>query len=285
MILSGPFHAHKADSFHIDESQGERLHDVVVRAYGDAVVRVSVSFGDTSIPDDENVMLEWHDSLRQEALTLSTTENGWDVLDSNGVVRLHVDTKDPVIYKWSDRQEGPKPAFNATVYPDGEVSVPFTAYDTFTPRRRESLSLAYVERARGSKHSVFPFHAKSDEAFVGTGERFAKMDLSGQTIIVENADALGVNNRRAYKNVPFYISSRLYGFLVLTSAHVRLSLADISTRAAQGLVGRQQPRPVHHRWRLSRTHSVQLSSHLWLSQGCSTVALRHLDEPDVIFQR
>lgn len=62
------------------------------------------------------------------------------------------------------------------------------------------------------------------------------MNLSGQTIILENEDAAGANSRRAYKNIPFYLSSRGYGLLIMTSYHVRLSLADISTRAAQGLV-------------------------------------------------
>jgi alpha-D-xyloside xylohydrolase len=47
---------------------------------------------------------------------------------------------------------------------------------------------------------------------------------------------LGVNNRRAYKNVPFFLTSRPYGLFMHTSSHSRLSLADISTRAAQGLV-------------------------------------------------
>ncbi len=83
---------------------------------------------------------------------------------------------------------------------------------------------------------LFSLHAAPGEHFAGTGERFARMDLAGQTLVLENVDALGVNSRRAYKNVPFYISSRPYGLMALTSSHVRLSLADISTRAAQGLI-------------------------------------------------
>ncbi|HKM07514.1 MAG TPA: alpha-xylosidase, partial [Sphaerochaeta sp.] len=66
--------------------------------------------------------------------------------------------------------------------------------------------------------------------------RFAGMNLAGKTYVLENTDGLGVNSRRAYKNVPFYISSKGYGLLIMTSAHVRLSLSDISTRAAQALV-------------------------------------------------
>lgn len=60
------------------------------------------------------------------------------------------------------------------------------------------------------------------------------MNLAGSTIVLENTDALGVNNRRAYKNVPFVVSSRPYGLFIHTSRHTRLSLADVSTRALQG---------------------------------------------------
>jgi alpha-D-xyloside xylohydrolase len=45
-----------------------------------------------------------------------------------------------------------------------------------------------------------------------------------------------VNSRRAYKNIPFYLSSHPYGLFLHTSSHVCLSLADISICAAQGLV-------------------------------------------------
>ena len=83
---------------------------------------------------------------------------------------------------------------------------------------------------------TFSLAAGPNEHFAGTGERFRRMDLAGQMIVLENIDALGVNSRRAYKNVPLYVSSRPYGLLVLTTCHVRLSLADISTRAAQGLI-------------------------------------------------
>lgn len=45
-----------------------------------------------------------------------------------------------------------------------------------------------------------------------------------------------MNSRRCYKNIPFYVTSRPYGLFLHTSAHARLLLSDISTRAAQGLV-------------------------------------------------
>ena len=61
------------------------------------------------------------------------------------------------------------------------------------------------------------------------------MDLSGQTFQLKNQDGQGVNNRRCYKNIPFYLSSRMYGCFYHTSDYCKLSLADHSTRSVQFL--------------------------------------------------
>ena len=68
------------------------------------------------------------------------------------------------------------------------------------------------------------------------GERFAKMDLSGRTFQLKNQDGQGVNNRRTYKNVPFLMSSRLYGVFLHTSSYGKMSVADHSSRSLQFLV-------------------------------------------------
>ncbi len=106
----------------------------------------------------------------------------------------------------------------------------------FKPSQHESFPFAYVERDQRPHRATFAFHASPNEKIAGTGERFAPINLSGRTLVLENDDALGVNNRRCYKNVPFYVSNRPYGLLILTSAHTRLSLADISTRANQAMI-------------------------------------------------
>jgi alpha-D-xyloside xylohydrolase len=146
-------------------------------------------------------MLEWDPSLKQKALRPVGTESGWDLLDAHG-----------------------------------KTAVPFMAYDDFFPSQSESFSLGFVERDDAVDRWVYSLHAKPNEKFVGTGGRFAAMNLAGKTFVLENTDGLGVNSRRSYKNVPFYLSSEGYGLLIMTSAHVRLSLADVSTRAVQAVV-------------------------------------------------
>ena len=85
------------------------------------------------------------------------------------------------------------------------------------------------------ERATLSFESKPDECFAGTGERFFKMDLSGQTLFLKNQDGQGVNNRRTYKNIPFYLSSRMYGTFYHTCAHSKLSLAGHSTRSVQFL--------------------------------------------------
>ena len=110
------------------------------------------------------------------------------------------------------------------------------AHDMFFPAHRESIGLGCVLRGGSTRLSLFSLHARPGERFLGTGERFSRFGLAGSTIVLENTDALGVSSRRAYKNVPFYVSSAGYGLFIHTSYRTRLSFADISSRAVQGAV-------------------------------------------------
>ena len=165
------------------------------------------------------------------------------------------------------------------VYPDGRTEVPFMAHDTFFPAARESMALGCVCRDGLPRLSLFSLHARPGERFLGTGERFSRFGLAGSTIVLENTDALGVSSRRAYKNVPFYVSSAGYGLFLHTSYRTRLSFADISSRAVQGAVespsldlffigGGSVPSIVASYRRLTG-----------VPRASATVELRHLDGP------
>jgi len=236
IIVEIPFQAQQKPNFVPDESLEKKIYQMVIQAYGDNVVRCSVSFGGKLPDDNSNVMMEWDSSLKQKPLKLVKLENGWDILDCDDVLKMRINNEIKPLKKWSSLQPDPQYFFNATVFPDGKTAVPFMANDTFTPVHFESVSLGYVERNGKADRCVFSLHARYDEKFAGTGERFQAMNLAGKTIVLENEDALGANSRRAYKNVPFYLSSKGYGLLIMTSHHVRLSLADISTRAVQTLI-------------------------------------------------
>jgi len=220
-----------------DENIPPKRHTLWVRAYGEDIIRLTINFNGDELPvDKNNVMLDIDETLKQLPLSIDQNSKGWKILDPMGKTRMEIHNQPPAIKHWSDLIPPPPEAFNATIYPDGLTSVPFESYDMFKPSQHESFPLAYVERNGQPHRAAFAFHAAANEKIAGTGERFAPMNLSGRTLVLENADAWGVNNRRCYKNVPFYVSNRPYGLLILTSAHTRLSLADISTRVNQAMI-------------------------------------------------
>ncbi|MBN1451661.1 MAG: alpha-xylosidase [Anaerolineales bacterium] len=220
-----------------DKSIPQKRHTLWVSAYGEEIIRLTINFNSNEFPVvDNNVMLDIDDKVERLPLSVNKDSQGWKVVDSTGKTRMEIKTQAPTIKHWSDLIPAPPETLNATIYPDGSTSVLLEPYDVFKPEQRESFPLAYIERMQRPHRATFAFHASANEKIAGTGERFASMNLSGRTLVLENADALGVNNRRCYKNVPFYISNRPYGLLILTSAHTRLSLADISTRVNQAMI-------------------------------------------------
>ena len=241
VLLKVPFYAQKRDLVRADDEEDTpvRFCRALVRAYGDSIVRVSFALAD-GFPGDESVMLEWDDGLLPESLSVEQHKAGWRLVDSAGRERLSIDTSPIPTKQWREsflgQHEPIVDAFNAVVLPDGRTKVPFMQFDKFYGGLFDSLPLAFIERQGEEPLWCYSLHAAPNERFAGTGERFTPMNLSGQTMILENDDGAGSNSRRAYKNIPFYVSSRPYGLLLLTSSHIRLSLAGMSTRAAQGRV-------------------------------------------------
>lgn len=72
-----------------------------------------------------------------------------------------------------------------------------------------------------------------DEHFFGFGESFTSLDKRGLSVEIWNKDALGVRNDEAYKNVPFFISSRGYGFYLNHAAFSRFQMGSSSTASWQ----------------------------------------------------
>ena len=157
------------------------------------------------------------------------------ITTQDGIQRALIHVKPPVLDRWSELLPDPQETLDLRLYPDGKREIRLAAYDHFSPPRYDALPLAFCKRNGVKERATLSFESKPDECFAGTGERFAKMDLSGQTFFLKNQDGQGVNNRRTYKNIPFYLSSRMYGTFYHTCAHSKLSLAGQSTRSVQFL--------------------------------------------------
>ena len=229
-----------------DTAVPQQSFDLIIRAYEPNIIRLFTTMsGDDMVESDDMLMMATE--VRHLPLTIRSFLEGpagCDIVAANGKKVATIDLNEPRLDKWSDLLPAPQPAPFITFYPDGDETKGIALSDDhFSPPRYDALPLGFCSIggcATTTKHAsneraTISFKCTPDECFVGTGERFRKMDLSGQTFQLKNQDGQGVNNRRCYKNIPFYLSSRMYGCFYHTSDYCKLSLADHSTRSVQFL--------------------------------------------------
>ena len=229
-----------------DTTVEQQSYDLIIRAYEPNIIRLFTTMsGDDMVESDDMLMMATE--VRHLPLTIRSFlegSAGCNVIAANGKKVATIDLNAPVLDLWSDLLPAPQPAPFITFYPDGDETKGIALSDDhFSPPRYDALPLGFCSVggcATTTKHAsneraTISFKCTPDECFVGTGERFRKMDLSGQTFQLKNQDGQGVNNRRCYKNIPFYLSSRMYGCFYHTSDYCKLSLADHSTRSVQFL--------------------------------------------------
>lgn len=218
-----------------DHEVSRKNYFLRIRAYGEKIVRMAIGFNVPVMPDSP--MLEIDPDLTIVPLVVEMSKEEWKIKDANGAVRAVLNRRSGMTDHWSDLLPPPAETLDLSFYPDGEKKLKLSAYDQFFPSRQDAFALAFIESNGLCNRTTLSFHVQPDEKFAGTGERFTKMDLSGHSFHLKNQDGQGVNNRRTYKNIPFFISSRMYGVFMHTSAHSGFSIADHSTRSVQLLAG------------------------------------------------
>ena len=219
-----------------DTTAPQQSFDLIVRAYEPDMLRLFTTMSGDEMTEADD-MLQFHPDVKKLPLTLHKGSVSCDLVAANGKKLATIDLSAPKLDPWSDLLPAPQPAPFITFYPDGDETKGIALSDDhFSPPRYDALPLGFVScDATNNERATISFKCAPNECFVGTGERFRKMDLSGQTFQLKNQDGQGVNNRRCYKNIPFFMSSRMYGCFYHTSDYCKLSLADHSTRSAQFL--------------------------------------------------
>ena len=232
VVVTLPFRRQRnSNDINPEPETPERDFSLRLRAYGKNILRVAIAFGGEDMRNSP--MLQIDPALHVQPLFVEKNEGEWSVKDAAGRIRASFNQKEGKTDYWSDLLPAPRESLEAVFFPDGRKAVAVSAWDQFFPARQDAFALACVERNGTFHRTTMSFQAEPDEVFTGTGERFAKMDLSGHTFQLKNQDGQGVNNRRTYKNIPFYLSSRMYGLFMHTSSWSKFSLADHSTRSVQ----------------------------------------------------
>ena len=215
-----------------DTNVAQETHTLIIRQYEPGIIRLFMGF-DGEQPSDTSEMLQMSARVKRSPLHAELKDDQWVITDNGGVCRAVINMQQPVLDRWSELLPDPQETLDLRFFPDGKHEVRLAAYDHFSPPRYDALPLGYCKTEGKNDRATLSFECKLNECFAGTGERFEKMDLSGQTFFLKNQDGQGVNNRRTYKNIPFYLSSRMYGVFYHTTAHSKLSLAGVSTRSVE----------------------------------------------------
>jgi alpha-D-xyloside xylohydrolase len=235
VVFDVPFRAYRlAGNLAADPEQAVRVHRLRVEFLDNGALRLRIAFSENSPPSVSPMLAPGGIPSTAPLSVGGSREEGFTV-GSDGKTVMALDPRKAPGRPWSDLQPPAPDDFRARLFPESH-GPRFASWDQFFPGKVESIALGYLEDAtEGVAASLFSFAAGPEERFAGTGERFGRLDLSGRTVTLENTDALGVNSRRAYKNVPFWLSSSGYGVFVHDSARMTVSFADVSTRAAQCL--------------------------------------------------
>lgn len=232
IFISVPFQKqNNSNEITPDTNEPRKSYVLRLKAFGEKILRISMAL--EGIVSEDSEMLDLSSDLTISPLSFKKNTDHWLITDSKGNKKALINFKEPKTDWWSDLQPGPQETIDIRFFPDGNKEVKISAYDMFSPARHDAFALAYVERNGKPHRTTYSFHAEPNECFVGTGERFAKMDLSGKTVQLRNQDGQGVNNRRTYKNIPFYMSTEMYGLFMHTTSFAKFSLADHSTRSVQ----------------------------------------------------
>ena len=240
ILVGVPFQKQKlANDMAADTEAEQETHTLIIRLYEPGILRLFMSTNGEE-PTDTSDMLQMSQRVKRSPLKAELKDGQWVITDGSGIMRALINLREPELDRWSTLLPDPQETLDIRFWPDGKHEVRLAAYDHFSPPRYDALPLGYCKRDGKDERATLSFECKMNECFAGTGERFAKMDLSGQTFFLKNQDGQGVNNRRTYKNIPFYVSSRMYGVFYHTTAHSKLSLAGVSTRSVEFLSDQPQ---------------------------------------------
>jgi alpha-D-xyloside xylohydrolase len=89
------------------------------------------------------------------------------------------------------------------------------------------LPFCFVRRITDLGRSVAAaFSLSPDEKIFGCGESFTRLNKRGQKLVLYTRDAMGVQNSRMYKPIPFFMSSNGYGMFLHTSTPVTLDFGQ-----------------------------------------------------------
>lgn len=185
IYVTVPFQKQKlANDMMADTDVPQEEYTLIIRQYNIGITRLFLGFGDYVLTD-ESEMLQFSDRIQKVPLFIKEQKGKWILSTEDGTKRAIINVEEPLLDRWSELLPDPQETLDITLYPDGKREIRLSAYDHFSPPRYDALPVAFCKRDGRKERATLSFECKPDECFVGTGERFFKMDLSGQTFFLK----------------------------------------------------------------------------------------------------
>lgn len=173
-----------ANDMAADTTAPQEEYTLIIRQYSTGITRLFLGFGEYELTD-RSEMLQFSERIRKVPLSVEKQEGKWVLSTEDGTKRAVINVEPPVLDRWSELLPDPQETLDITLYPDGKREIRLAAYDHFSPPRYDGLPIAFCKRMGKKERATLSFESKPDECFAGTGERFFKMDLSGQTLFLK----------------------------------------------------------------------------------------------------
>jgi alpha-D-xyloside xylohydrolase len=201
------------------ETATPRTVPVTLRFYGPRTVRFELRANPEAPREDEYPRLD-ADALGGTAV---------DAFESDGELRLDTGELRVVVGldEWAFRVEDPA---GDVVFEEQRDD-----RDVFARDRVDPLGFTQEEvnhNPRRVAETGTAFALSPDEKVYGGGEQFVEFDRRGRKLDLWHEEPLGTETERAYKNVPFHLSTNGYGMLVDTTARVRYDVGATSAASA-----------------------------------------------------
>ena len=214
----------EGDTVHFDcaidapDTVTERTVPVTLTVYDPSTFRFELQANPEVATDSDYPPLDT-DAVDADVALDTAEENGTLTVDT-GVLTIEVG-----LDEWSfavrDAETG------ATVFEEQRADP-----DVFGRQRVDALGYAQEEinhNPRRVSETGTSFRLSPDEKIYGAGEQFVEFDRRGRELDLWHEEPLGTETERAYKNIPFYLSTNGYGLLLDTTARVHYDFGKSST--------------------------------------------------------
>lgn len=200
-----------------DELEDTRSVCIKVEAISDAIIRVQLIQG-RALPDRNSVMLSPSKDLMTEQIEIGE--------DSHSIW-LKTSKVDVLMQKESWHMK----------IQDKEGKILYSQYTSSRGQERPVMKYEQppfgflLDPLKGKAYACDQAQINHQESLFGLGEQFLETRRNGQRINLWNTNALGCNSERAYKNIPFMLSTEGYGIFWHTSHAARADIGSSFTKA------------------------------------------------------